>query len=141
MTPARAVFRTLLHSPISLVPHSLRWLKIEQRIQYKIIFITRNLLHRLFNIQPTRSTRFSIFLHFVCPIRNLLLDSNSPIDLFVMLYLLFETNYLLPFVPSPQKQLMPTQYHSHHPSFHLHRSNSCQPSAIPTICLISSTSS
>ena len=43
-----------------------------------------------------------------------LLDSNSPIDLSVMLQLLSGTNYPPPFVPSPQEQLMPTQNHSHH---------------------------
>ena len=42
---ARAVSQTPLHSPISSVLHSLHWLKIEQRIQYKIISITHNLLH------------------------------------------------------------------------------------------------
>ena len=64
---ARAISQTPLHSPISPVLHSLHWLKIEQRIQYKIISITHNLLHnatpsylyRLFNIQPTRPKRSS----------------------------------------------------------------------------------
>ena len=50
----------------------------------------------------------------VWAILHSLLDSPSPIDLFVMLRLLFATNYPPPFVPCPQKQLMPTQYHSHH---------------------------
>ena len=66
---------------------------------------------------------------------NSFFDSNSPTDVFVMLHLLFETNYQPPFIPSPhsteathanpvpfppsfipspQKQLMPSQYHSHH---------------------------
>ena len=64
---ARAVCRTSLHSKISPVLHSLHLLKIEQRIQYKIISITHNLLHsatpsylyRLLNIQPTHPTRSS----------------------------------------------------------------------------------
>ena len=64
---ARAVSRTPLHSQISPVLHSLHWLKIEQRIQYKIISITHNLLHsatpshlyRLLNIQPTYPTHSS----------------------------------------------------------------------------------
>ena len=98
----------------------LHWLKIEQRIQYKIIYITHNLLHsstpsylyRLLNIQPTLPTRS--VTAFVWLILNPLLDSNSPIDLFVMLHLLFGANYQPPFVPSPQNQLMPTQCHSHH---------------------------
>ena len=67
---ARAVYRTPLHSPISSVLHSLHWLHIEQRIQYKIISITHNLLHsaspsylfRLLNIQSTRPTRSSTCL-------------------------------------------------------------------------------
>ena len=64
---ASTISRTPLHSQISPVLHSLRWLRIEQRIQYKIISITHNILHsstpsylyRLLNIQPTRSTRSS----------------------------------------------------------------------------------
>ena len=63
---AWVVSRTHLHSPISPVLHS-HWLKIERRIQYKIISITHNLLHsathsylyRLLNIQSTRPTRSS----------------------------------------------------------------------------------
>ena len=112
-TLARAISRTPLHSPISPVLHSLHWLTIEQRIEYKI-YITHNLLYsstpfylyRLLNIQPTRPTRSA---NCLWPILNSLLDSNSLIDLFVMLHLLFGTNYLSPFVPSLQKQLMPTQ--------------------------------
>ena len=104
---ARAVSLTPLHSPISPVLHSLHWHKIEQRIQYKIISITHNLLHRstpsylyrLFIIQSTRPIRFSTV--FVWLILNLLLDSNLLIDLFIMLHLLFATNYPPPFVPSP----------------------------------------
>ena len=50
---------------------SLHLFKIEQRIQYKIISITHNLLHsatpsylyRLLSIQPTRPTRFSNCLY------------------------------------------------------------------------------
>ena len=51
---------------------------------------------------------------FVWLILNSLLDLNSLIDLFVMLHLLFGTNCPPPFVPSPQKQLMPTQWHFHY---------------------------
>ena len=42
---ARAVTRTPKHSHISPVLKSLQWLKVEQRIQYKIISVTHNLLH------------------------------------------------------------------------------------------------
>ena len=62
---ARAVTRTPKHSHISPVLKSLHWLKVEQRIHYKIISITHNLLHitelkylhRLINIKPPRRTR------------------------------------------------------------------------------------
>ena len=117
---ARAVSRTPLHYPISPVLHSLHWLKIEQRIQYKIISITRNLLHMLHLSTSIVSSIFNpLVLHASQTVSvwltlNSLLDSISPTDVFVMLHLLFETNYPLPFVPSPQKQLMPIQYHSHH---------------------------
>ena len=64
---ARAVTRTTKHSHISPVRKSLHWLKVEQRIQYKIISITHNLLHipepkylhRLINIKPPSRTRSS----------------------------------------------------------------------------------
>ena len=64
---ARAVSRTPLHDPISPVLHSLHWLRIEQRIQYKLISITHNLLENsspsylrdLIQIQPAGSTRSS----------------------------------------------------------------------------------
>ena len=72
---ARALSRTPLHFPISPVLHSLHWLKIEQRIQYKIISMTQNLLHsathfylyRLLNTQPTRPTCSSNCLSLVHP--------------------------------------------------------------------------
>ena len=53
---------------------------------------------------------------------NSLLDSNSPTDVFVMLHLLFGTNYPSPFVSSPQKQLMRTKRHSHHSSYLINNS-------------------
>ena len=64
---ARAVTRTSKHSHISPVLKFLHWLKVEQRIQYKIISITHNLLHiaepkylhRLINIKPSSRTRSS----------------------------------------------------------------------------------
>jgi hypothetical protein len=64
---ARAVSQTPLHTHITPVLHSLHWLKIEQRIQYKIISTTHNLLHleqpsylhRLIRIQPQLSSRSS----------------------------------------------------------------------------------
>ena len=64
---ARAVTRTLKRSHIYPVLKSLHWLTFEQRIQYKIISITNNLLHitepkylhRLINIKPPSRTRSS----------------------------------------------------------------------------------
>ena len=72
---ARAVIRTFKHSHISPVLKSLHWLKVEQRIQYKIISITHNLfyitepkyLHRLINIKPPSRTRFSDHLCLSLP--------------------------------------------------------------------------
>ena len=63
------------HLPSTQVLH---WLKVEQRIQYKPIFITHNLLHitepkyfhRFINIKPPSRTRSSdhvcLSLPFVC---------------------------------------------------------------------------
>ena len=64
---ALAVIRTPKHFHISPVLQSLHWLKVNQRIQYKIISITHNLhhltkpkyLHRLINIKPPSRTRSS----------------------------------------------------------------------------------
>ena len=64
---ARAVTCTPKHAHISSVLKSLHWLKVEQQIQYKIIFITHNLLHitepkylhRLINIKPPDRIRSS----------------------------------------------------------------------------------
>ena len=55
---ARAVSRTPLHSPVSPVLHSLHWLKIEQRIQSKIISITHNLL-QCYTLLPLSSPQYS----------------------------------------------------------------------------------
>ena len=59
---------------ISPVLKSLHWLKVEQRIQYKIISITHNLhitepncLHRLINIKPPSRTRSSDHLCLSLP--------------------------------------------------------------------------
>ena len=67
---ACAVTRTPKHFHISPVLKSLHWLKVEQRIQYKII--THNLLHitepkylhKLINIKPPSRTRSSDHLSF-----------------------------------------------------------------------------
>ena len=72
---ARAVTRTPKHSRISSVLKSLHWLKVEQRVQYKIISMTPNLLHiikpkyrhRLINIKPPSRTRSSDHLCLSLP--------------------------------------------------------------------------
>ena len=72
---ARAVTGTPKHSHISPVLKSLHWLKVEQRIQYKIISITHNLLHitepkylqRLINIKSLSRTRSSDHLCLSLP--------------------------------------------------------------------------
>ena len=77
---------------------------------YTVLHLPTSIVSSIFNpLIPHTPQTVSVWL-----IINSLLNSNSPIDLFVMLHLLFGRNYPPPFVPSPQKQLMPTQYHSHH---------------------------
>ena len=68
------IFKMDLHALLLALPNiltsppvlkSLHWLKVEQRIQYKVISITHNLLHiteskylhRLINIKPPSRTR------------------------------------------------------------------------------------
>jgi len=64
---ARAVTRTPRHHHITPVPKSLHWLKIPERIHFKVVSLTYNSLQssqptylsELFTIQPTRYTRSS----------------------------------------------------------------------------------
>ena len=64
---ARTVTRTPKHHHITPALKSLHWLKVEHRIQYKIISITHNLIHKsqpsylrkLINIKPPGKTRSS----------------------------------------------------------------------------------
>src|SRR6218665_2385024 len=64
---ARAVTKTSKHHHITPVLKKLHWLKIPQRIEYKVISLTYNTLQssqtsylrQLFTIQPPRSTRSS----------------------------------------------------------------------------------
>src|SRR6218665_2354089 len=64
---ARAVTRTPRHHHITPVLKSLHWLKIPERIPFKVLSLTCNslqssqptFLRELFTIQPTRSTRSS----------------------------------------------------------------------------------
>src|SRR6218665_1153788 len=72
---ARAVTKTPKHHHITPVLKKLHWLKIPQRIEYKVISITYNRLQssqpsylcQLFTIQPPRSTRSSSILTLLRP--------------------------------------------------------------------------
>jgi Reverse transcriptase (RNA-dependent DNA polymerase) len=72
---ARAVTRTPKHFHITPVLESLHWLKIPERIQYKVLSLTYNTLQssqpcylrQLFTIQPLRSTRSSSALTLLRP--------------------------------------------------------------------------
>ena len=67
---ARAVTRTPKHHHITPILKSLHWLKIPERIHFKVLSLTYNslqhsqprYLRELFTIQPTRSTRSSSVL-------------------------------------------------------------------------------
>ena len=63
-------------------------------------------------MQPTRSTRSSNWFRLAHPKLTYRLKFSD--RSFVMLHLLFGTNDPPPFVPSPHKQLVSTQCHSHH---------------------------
>src|SRR6218665_1202069 len=72
---ARAVTKTSKHHHITHVLKKLRWLKIPERIEYKVISLTYNTiqssrpsyLRQLFTIQPPRSTRSSSTLTLLRP--------------------------------------------------------------------------
>jgi len=67
---ARAVSKTPKFAHISPVLKSLHWLKIEQRIQYKVASLTYKVLqseqpshlHSLLNVQSNRTTRYSVII-------------------------------------------------------------------------------
>src|SRR6218665_154564 len=71
----RAVTKTPKHHHITPVLKKLHWLKIPERIEYKVISLTYNTLQssqpsylsQLFTIQPPRSTRFSSTLTLLRP--------------------------------------------------------------------------
>ena len=83
---ARAVTRTPKHQHITPVLKSLHWLKIEQRIQYKLISITHNLLHNAHPhylrqlISPRSSSRSTRSSDYLClslpPLTSKLVFSN-----------------------------------------------------------------
>jgi len=89
---ARAVTKTPKHYHITPVLNSLHWLKIPERIQYKVISLTYNTLQtsqpsylrQLFTIQPPRSTRSSSALTLLRPsITSSLKFSNRSIAIAV----------------------------------------------------------
>jgi hypothetical protein len=72
---ARAVTKTPKHHHITPVLKSLHWLKIPERIEYKVLSLTYNTLQssqpsylrQLFSVQPLRSTRSSSTLTLLRP--------------------------------------------------------------------------
>ena len=74
-TLARTVANAKHRDHITPILQSLHWLKIQERIHYKVISITNNLLHtsepqylaRLLTIQPPRSTRSSKYITLYPP--------------------------------------------------------------------------
>ena len=113
----RAVSRTPLHFQISPVLNSLHWLKLNSSFNtkknslpttyYTVLNLSTSNASTIFNLLVPHAPQ-NVVLWLIL---NSLLDSNSPAGLFVMLHLLYDTNYSPPFVPSPQKQLTPTQNH------------------------------
>src|SRR6218665_3390331 len=85
---ARAVTKNTKHHHITPVLKKLHWLKIPERIEYKVISLTYNTLQssqpsylrQLFTIQPPRSTRSSSTLTLLRPsVTSLLKFSNHSI--------------------------------------------------------------
>ena len=75
---ARSVTKSPKFSHITPILKSLHWLKITERIQYKIITLTYNSLHsskplylrKLITPQPSRSTRSSSYLTLLRPLNQ-----------------------------------------------------------------------
>src|SRR6218665_855493 len=87
---ARAVTRTPRHHHITPVLKSLHWLKIPERIHFKVLSLTYNSLQscqptslrELFTIQPTRSTRSSSSVTLSQPpVTSHLMFSNRAISI------------------------------------------------------------
>ena len=72
---ARAVAHTPLRQPVTPVLKSLHWLKVKQRIHYKLVSITHNPLHnsqpvylrRLISIHNPTNTRSASYLRLQTP--------------------------------------------------------------------------
>src|SRR6218665_469052 len=125
---AHAVTKTQKHHHITLVLKKLHWLKIPERIEYKVISLTYNTLQsshpsylrQLFTIQPPRSTRSSSTLTLLSPsVTSSLKFSNRSIAVAVPplwnklpqhcdKYLTHPTSSLKPLpLPSPRNSLTP----------------------------------
>src|SRR6218665_1836217 len=87
---ARAITRMPRHHHITPVLKSLRWLKIPERIDFKVLSLTYNslqpsqltYLRELFTIQPTRSTQsFSCLTLSQPPVTSHLMFSNRAISI------------------------------------------------------------
>jgi len=101
----QVVNRTTRHHHITPVRKSLQWLKISERIHFKVLFLTynslqssqRTYLREVFTIQPTRSTRTSSCLTLSWP-RSVLI-SCSPTELYPPLHHIFGITYHLDSAP------------------------------------------
>src|SRR6218665_2836966 len=117
---ARAVTRTPRHHHITPVLKSLHWLKIPERIHFKVLSLTYNplqssqptYLRELFTIQPTRSTRSPSCLIISRP-RSLPI-SCSPTEPYPSLHHVSGITYHLNSAPF----LYP--HHRHCQSHHIH---------------------
>src|SRR6218665_1332161 len=87
---ARAVTRTPRHHHITPVLKSLHWLKIRERIHFKVLSLTYNslqssqptYLRQLFTLQPPRSSRSSSCLPLTRPpVTSPLMFSNRAISI------------------------------------------------------------
>ena len=124
-TLARTVTRTPKHSRITPALKSLHWLKIEQRIQFKIVSSTHNLLHKskpsylrkLIYVKPTGKTRSSDHL-CLSLFRHSHPSSNSPIALSETLLRVFGT-------PFPPISGLSLNKFLHHPLQYLFHSTHC----------------
>src|SRR6218665_1813337 len=104
---ARAVTRAPRHHHITPVLKSLHWLKIPDRIHFKVLSLTCNFLQsfqptylrELFAIQPTCSTLLDH--HPVSPFleQRSLLISRSPTELYSLLHHVFGMTYHLNSAP------------------------------------------
>jgi hypothetical protein len=101
---ARAVTKTPKFHHISPILKSLHWLKINERIQYKVLFLTYktlhsghpSYLHSLLNLKRNCSTRSSSLVILIVIL--IILVWKSQIGLFIILLLLCGTVFLLTYV-------------------------------------------